>query len=233
MSETLSNALPIVLRKNGDVVEIDKQAGTETKVAHFDRKTSDLVYETATIAKHLQRGIAFAIGTINNGKAQSGLVIRTMGVKGQPRDDLTKAPPKPKKNPMLGDQTDELVKWYFAWSPKEAYVRYGVYMDANGQPVRRKVRRKWKEFIDDRVDGLYGLEDENEGKGMQIGKGKWEHGAVAERTSYEVLDNQLIARRATCMTYHPNEVVGGFDASDDSDEQAAAALEEAEVGGDQ
>ena len=231
MSELLSNALPIVLAKNGDLIEVNKEAGTKTIVAHYDRKTGDLEYASAAIAKSLQRGIAFAVGTINKGTTPSGLAIKTIGVKGQPRDDLSKAPPRPKTSPLLGDQTEELVKWYFAWAPQEAYVRYGVFLDASGQPVRRKVLRKWKEFIDDRADGLYGLEDENEGKGMQIGKGKWEHGPVAERTSWEVLDNQIIAKRATCMTYHPNEVVGGFDASDDSDEQAAVAeeAEEAEV----
>jgi hypothetical protein len=137
----------------------------------------------------------------------------------------------PKKNPLRGDQTDELVKWYFAWSPREAIRRYQVYVDANGEMVRRKVRRKWTEFIDDRVDGLYQLEEQNEGKGQQIGKGKWEKGAVAQARSMEVLENQIIARRATCMTFHPNEVVGGFDASDDSEEQVAQE-EEAEVGGD-
>jgi|GEM_PF-5141087 hypothetical protein len=231
MSEMLSNASPIILAKNGDLILIDKEADTKTKIAHYDRKTGDLEYESDAFSKAHARGCAFAIGTINKGKTVSGLVIKTIGVKGEKRDDLSKAPPMPKKNPLLGDQTDELVKWYFAWSPREAIRRYQVYVDANGEMVRRKVRRKWTEFIDDRVDGLYQLEEQNEGKGQQIGKGKWEKGAVAQVRSMEVLENQIIARRATCMTFHPNEVVGGFDASDDSEEQVAQE-EEAEVGGD-
>jgi len=230
MKEKLSTAEPIALRKNGDLVlEID---GKEEVIAHYDRRTGDLEYATTAFSKAHARGCAFAIGTINKGKTVSGLVIKTVGVKGEARDDLSKAPPMPKKDPHLGDQTDAVVKWYFAWSPKEAIRRYQVYLDADGNMVRRNVRRKWVEFIDDRADGLYGLEDKNEGKGIQIGKGKFEKSAVAEMKSFEFLDNQIIARRATCMTFHPNEVVGGFDASDDSDEQAAVALQEQEVEGD-
>jgi hypothetical protein len=219
MSEQLSNAQPIRLLKNGDLILIDKDADTKTVIAHFDRKTGDLEYQSKAISKMHARGIAFAIGTINAGKAVSGLSIKTIGVKGETRDDLSKAPPKPKKDPQLGDQTPELVKWYFAWAPKEAIHRYQVFLDADGNMVKRKVKRKWTEFIDDRVDGGYQLEEQNDGKGIQTGKGKWEKSAVAQLRSLEVLDDQIIARRATCMTYHPNEVVGGFDASDDADEQ--------------
>ena len=230
MSEQLSNAHPIVLKKNGDLILVDKQADTKTKIAYFNRATGDLEYETGNIAKAHARGCAFAIGTINNGKTISGLVIKTIGVKGEKRDDLSKAPTKPKKDPLLGDQTPDLVKWYFAWSPIEAIRRYQVYLDASGEMVRRKVRRKWTEFIDDRIEGLYQLAEANDGKGQQIAKGKWEGGEVAQVRSMEVLENQIIAKRATCMTYHPNEVVGGFDASDDSDEQALQAeVEEAEI----
>lgn len=229
MSEKTSTAEPIVLRKNGDLIlEID---GKDEVIAHYDRKTGDLEYATTAISKAHQRGCAFAIGTINKGKAVSGLTIKTFGVKGVPRDDVSKAPAMPKKDPQLGDQTEELVKWYFRWSPKEAYIRYGVFMGPDGQPVRRKVKRKWQEFIDDRADGLYGLEDKNEGKGMQVGKGKFEKAAVATLNSFEILEDQLIARRATCMTFHPNECVVPFDSGDDADDQAARALEEAEVGG--
>lgn len=220
-TQQLSTAEPIALRKNGDLV-LKNADGHEEVIAHYDRKTADLEYATEALSKAHQRGCAFAIGTLNKGKAVSGLVIKTIGVKGQPRDDLTKAPPKPRADPNLGDQTEAVVKWYFAWSPKEAVRRYGVYMDAEGAMVRRNVRRKWVEFIDDRADGMYGLEDKNEGKGIQIGKGKFEKSAVAEMKSFEYLENQIIARRATCMTFHPNEVVGGFDASDDEENQVQA-----------
>jgi hypothetical protein len=229
MSEQLSNAHPIVLKKNGDLMLIDKASDTKTKIAFYDRKTGDLEYESASFGKAHARGCAFAIGTINNGKAVSGLVIRTIGVKGEKRDDLSKAPPMPKKDPQLGDQTPELVKWYFAWAPIEAVRRYQVYMDPSGEMVRRRVRRKWVEFIDDRGDGGYQLAEQNGGKGQQIGKGKWEGGEVAEVRSMEVLENQIIARRATCMTYSPNECVTPFDAADDSEDQAAIAQEAAEA----
>lgn len=227
----VSTAEPIALRKNGDLVlEVD---GKDEAIAHYDRNTGHLEYASAAISKAHARGCAFAVGTTNKGKNVSGLVIKTIGVKGEPRDDISKAPPKPRKDPNLGDHTPELVKWYFEYAPREAIRRYQVYLDAQGQMVRRNVRRKWVEFIDDRADGNYGLEDKNEGKGLQIGKGKFEKSAVAQMKSFEFLENQIIARRATCMTFHPNEVVGGFDASDDAEEQAAEALAEREVGGDE
>lgn len=213
----MTNAEPIKLLKSGDLV-IETNDGREV-IAHYDRRTADLEYASERISKMHARGCAFAIGTINKGKTPSGLVIKTIGVKGQPRDDLSKAPPRPKMNGPIGDQEESVVKWYFAWSPREAIRRYGVFVDSEGQMVRRNVRRKWVEFIDDRADGLYGLEDKNEGKGLQIGKGKFEKSAVAEMKSFEHLENQIIAQRATCITYHPNEVVGGFDASDYEEEQ--------------
>lgn len=228
-AQALTNAEPIKLLKNGDLV-IETPDGKE-KIAYYDRRTGDLEYMSEHVSKLHARGCAFAIGTINKGKTPSGLAIRTIGVKGQERDDLSKAPSKPKADPQLGDQTEAVVKWYFAWSPKEAIRRYGVFLDADGKMVRRKVRRKYKEFIDDRADGYYGLEDKNEGKGLQIGKGKFEKSAVAILSSNEEFDDQIIAQRATCMTFHPNEVVGGFDASDFEEEQEIQP--ESEEGGDQ
>ena len=75
MSEQLSNAQPIRLLKNGDLILIDKDADTKTVIAHFDRKTGDLEYQSKAISKMHARGIAFAIGTINAGKAVSGPVL--------------------------------------------------------------------------------------------------------------------------------------------------------------
>ncbi len=207
-TQQLSTAEPISLHKNGDlVIQTD---GKDEVIAHYDRRTGDLEYASEKISKAHARGCAFAIGTVNKGKSPSGLVIKTIGVKGQPRDDLSKAPPRPSLRGPLGDLEDAVVKWYFAWAPIEAQRRYRVFLDAAGQPVRRSVRRIWAEFIDDRADGLYGLEEKNEGKGLQIGKGKFEKSAVAIVKTPEFLDNQIIAMRPTCMTFTPNEVVGGF-----------------------
>ena len=199
--------------KNGNLTqEID---GTKTVIATFDRKTSHLEFETQDYANRLIRQVTSAIGTVDKGTKPSGLSISTMGVKGMERDQPSgKVPPKPKRDPKYGDQTEDLVKWYFKYYPHEAYIRYGVFLDENGEPVRHKVKRRLTETIDDR-DGTYGLEDQNEGKGAQVGPKRWEKGPIGQVVTQEILEDQIIARRATCMTYAPVEVVGGFDSGDE------------------
>lgn len=195
--------------------EID---GQTVKVAQFDRKTGHLEFETAEYSTKLIRKVTTAIGTINQGKTPSGLRIATMGVKGQPRDTPQgKVPAKPKRDNAYGDQTPALVEWYFKYYPREAYIRYGVFLDENGEPVRRKVKRKTTEVVDDR-SGEHGLMDRNDRKGAQVGPKAWENGPIGQQVTLEALDDQIIARRATHMTYAPGEVVGGFEYSDDGDE---------------
>ncbi len=199
--------------KNGDLTqEID---GVKTVVAHYDRKTRHLEFETVEISTKLIRQITAAIGTINKGTQSSGLSIDTMGVKGQERDKPSvKVPAKPKRDPNFGDQTPALVKWYFQYYPREAYIRYGVFLDEQGEPILRKVKRRTTETIDDR-GGEHGLENQNEGKGAQVGPKRWEKGPIGQVVYQDILDDQIIARRATCMTFAPSEVVGGFEFADD------------------
>ncbi len=225
-NETATDA--VSFRKDGSLFQtID---GTPTKVAHFDRKTGHLEFETAEYSTKLIRKVTAAIGTVDKGTKSSGLVILTMGVKGQERDKPAgKVPPKPKRDPKYGDQTPKLVEWYFRYYPKEAYIRYGVFLDENGEPIRRTVKRKLTEIVDDRA-GDIGIESRNEGKGAQVGPKKWENGPIGVQVSQEELDDQIIARRATHMTYAPTEVVGGFEFGE---EEEGGGEGDGEEGGDE
>lgn len=205
----------ITFQKNGDLTF--EHEGADVVVAHFDSETGHLEYEKAQPNQKLQRQVTAAIGTIEQGMKPSGLVIKSMGVKGQKIDKFAgKIPPKPKRDKMFGDQTPAIVEWYFKYYPQEAYIRYGVFLDQNGEPQRRTVKRKMTEIVDDR-SGDIGLERQNDGKGVQVGAKKWENGPIGQVASIEQLDNQIVARRGTHMTFTPKEVVGGFAYSGDDD----------------
>jgi hypothetical protein len=215
MINTKPSAAPITLSESGQLFQ--NTDGEKVLVATYDAKTGHLEYESLEVSKTLKRGIAFAIGTINKGKSASGLSIKTMSVKGQERDVPSgNIPPRPKKDRMLGDNTPAIVEYDFRYFPRQAYINYEVFLDSSGEPVRRNVRRLVTRLLDDRDDSQ-GFSQEN----RQTGKGRWEKGAVMEEKEFIFKDNQIIARRATHMTFTPNEVVGGFDASDDSDDHIA------------
>lgn len=211
--ETATDA--VTFKKNGDLLQ--EADGAAVKVAHFDRKTGFLEFENGPPSTKLLRQVTAAIGTVEKGMKPSGLVIECIGIKGQEMDKpVGKVPPKPKRDKNFGDQTPKLVEWYFEYYPKEAYIRYGVFLDTEGQPIRRKVKRKTTEIVDDRSGDL-GIESHNGGKGVQVGPKKWQNGPVAQMVNQETMDDQIIARRATHMTYAPSEVVGAFEFTEDED----------------
>lgn len=218
----------VVLRKNGDIIQ--DQEGAKVVVAHFDHATGRLEFANPQVAQKLKVQILSVIGTIEKGTKPSGLIVKSMGLKGVKADAPKNVPPKPRRHPMLGDQTPELVEWYFEYYPQEAYIRYGVFLDAKGNPIRKNVRRRVTELVDDRA-GDQGLEAMNDGKGQQVGKGRWEKSAVASVTTEEYLKNQIIARRATCMTFQPNEVIGGFSVGDDEEQHDGADEDQQQEGG--
>lgn len=205
---------PVTFHKNGDITqEID---GTKVVVATYSRKTRHLEFATLEASHKLIRQVTAAIGTVSKGTQSSGLVIETMGVRGQERDKPAgKVPPRPRRGP-LGDQTPAVVEWYFKYYPHEAYVRYGVFLDENGDPVRKRVKRLTKEIVDDR-EGAIGLVDRNDGRGTQTGPKTFEGGPIQQIAELEFKDDQIIARRSTHMTFSPNEVVGGFDTGEDEE----------------
>lgn len=215
---------PIQFLKNGDLVQKDEETNTNVVIARYNRATGDLEFEDAACAKKYINQVTAAIGTVEKGTKVSGLTIKTMGVKGVARDSTRKAPPKPKRLPQWGDQTPALVQWYFDHAPQEAYLRYGVFCDAAGQPIVRRVRRKTSEIIDDRSGG-FGLEEMNEGRGQQVGPKRFEKGPIALVAREEITEG-IIARRATCMTYAPNEVIGGFTTDDEEETGGAEGGEE-------
>lgn len=204
---------PVKLMKNGDITQdID---GQKTVVAHYDRKTRHLEFATMEGANKLTRLVTAAIGTVAKGTQSSGLTIETMSVKGQERDKPAgKVPPRPRRDANLGDQTPDLVSWYFKYYPHEAYIRYGVFLDDDGEPRRARVKRLTKEIVDDR-EGNRGLAEQNEGRGAQVGPKTFEGGPIQQMAELEFKDDQIIARRATHMTFQPHEVVGGFDTGED------------------
>lgn len=211
---------PVSMNKAGDIVQ--KIDGAVIKVAHYDRKTKHLEFETTEHSVKLIRQVTSCIGTVNKGKESSGLVIETMGVKGQERDKPQgKVPPRPKRDPQFGDQTKAVVEWYFKYYPHEAYIRYGVFLDDNGDPVRKNVRRRMTQILDQRNET-----DWEVGMGLQVGPKTWEKGPISEVKEQEVLDDQIIARRATHMTFAPGEVIGGFDTGDDSDDSGVSDRED-------
>lgn len=208
---------PIQFLKNGDLVQKDEETNANVLIAHYNRVTGDLEFEEAAFAKKYINQVTAAIGTVNKGTEVSGLAIKTLGVKGIARDKVSKsAPPKPKRLRQYGDQTPALVQWYFDHAPQEAYIRYGVYLDQAGKPITRRVRRRSTEIIDDRSGG-FGLEEMNEGRGQQVGPKRFEKGPIA-LVLREEFSEGIVARRATCMTYAPTEVVGGFSGDGDDEE---------------
>lgn len=223
MSEESATA-PILFKKSGELT-LDIE-GTKTVIGHFDRKTKRLEFESAEYSTKYLRQVTAAIGTINKGTQSSGLTIDSMGIKGQERDNPKSVPPRPKRDPNFGDQTPALVEWYFKYYPREAYIRYGVFLGENGEPMRRTVKRKTTETVDDR-DGQFGIQGQNDGKGAQVGPKRWEGGPIGQVVTQETVEHQIIARRATHMTYAPSEVVGGFEHADENDDNSATDREDA------
>jgi len=212
MSEEIATD-PVKFHKNGDLTQdID---GSKTVIGHYDRKKRHVEFETLEYSRKLMRQVSAAIGTVAQGTQSSGLVIETIGVKGFERDQPTgKVPPRPKRGP-LGDQTPAVVAWYFKYYPHEAYIRYGVFLDENGDPVRKKVKRRTTEIVDDREGDKGYYNDDPTNQGQRVANKSWEKGPIGQLTTEEVIDDQIIARRPTHMTFTPNEVVGGFDTGEE------------------
>lgn len=203
--ETELTAAKVVLRKNGDLVQsID---GADVVVAHFYRTSGHLEFATKEASVKLYQQVIARLGTVNKGMDPSGVMVKSFGVKGDPVPDLAKLPKKPKMGP-LGDCTPEVVEWYFEHNLPEAIIRYGVYTDAKGKPVRKNVRRTTVTIADRRN------EDDDSIEWVKKGKTS-ERAPVREEGEYIEEKNAIIARRSTHMTFTPKEVVGGFELEDD------------------
>ena len=197
------------LKSNGDIVH---GSGTnEILVAHYDRTSGRLEFTTRKHSIDFYTQCTSRIGSTNKGTESSNLVIRSVGVKGEPVADLKKIPKRPQMGPH-GDAGEETVAWFLEYNLPEAIVRYGIYTDADGRPIKRRVKRLVVETVD--------LRASHEDKHLEwhnVGEGQ-EKAPVMNEGYYIEKDSAIIARRATPLTFMPQEVVGGWKPAEDWEE---------------
>lgn len=184
------------------------EGGVHVTVAKFDRATGNLEFESRDYADKFYNQVTTKLGTVSKGTQESGIKIKAFSVKGEKRDNLKNAPKRPKLGP-LGDAEEDVVAWYLEHNLSEAVVRYGIYTDANGKPIRREVARKVVSTVDQRE-----THDDSSLEWVPDGNKSRSKAPIAQTAEVLRLKNQVIARRATQLTFTPNEVVGGFDVDD-------------------
>lgn len=205
------------MKKSGDLIQrID---GAEVIVANYNQATGYLEFTNKEYSEKLYNQVIAKIGTVNKGTTVSGNVVKAIGIKGVSKPDLKNIPKRPKMDPKLGDTTPDVVEWFFEHNPTEAIIRYGVYTDAKGNPRRANCIRKFDELRDNR-----GMDDTDIEK-VNDGPKTFTKSPVAIVKEMDRFKNQIIARRATCMTFTPEEVEGDFE-----DEDGMASTDE---GGDE
>jgi len=171
-------------------------------VAKYDRTTGNLEWENEEFSRKYYSQAITKIGTVSKGAQVSGNSIKSFSIKGQAKPAAKVK--RPKLGP-LGDSTADVVQWYLDNAPDEAIIRYGIYTDANGKMIRRDVGRLMVHIVDNRETDDADIKPQKDGNKTQI------KAPVAEQRQGVRLQNQIIARRATELTFTPNEVVGGFD----------------------
>ena len=171
------------MKDDGTVVHNVK--GKAIKLAEYDHDTGHLEFESRAIDEKYRVQIQRAVTEDVEG-IESGHKIESYSIKGFGRDDIKpNEPAKPKATKLLGDKTPAVVDWYFRWRPLEAYVRYGVRLDKDKNPVTAHCRRAETRIEVKEATG-------------QVGQ-------------YEVVTEAkegMIATRGTHRTFLKNEVVG-------------------------
>lgn len=202
----------VTLRKNGDLVIDDE--GKPLTVAHYDRVKGHLEFETREWSVKLYNQITGAIGSIAKGKIgadPSNLVIRTMGIKGQaqsPAVDRKGVPPRPRFGPN-GDAAGDIFDWYIKYRREEAIIRYRLYLDEKGEPVRLPCRRKKVSVVE-----LRNVDNEDL-PWQDLSKKHRERGPVFQEGEWDIVDDGYVAARETERTFLPAQVIGGFTPNDD------------------
>lgn len=199
----------IVLKKNGDLVLTED--GSKTTVATYNADTRTLEFATKLFSEKHYNACVTAVGTESKGTLVSTNGIRSLCVKGEKRPDLKDAPKRPRLG-ELGDSASDIVEWYLTYDMGQAIIRYGLYTDSKGKPVRRKVKRIVETVVDNRDMDDVDLEARKDGRSSTV---KAPVNRLAELVE---VDNAYIARRATALTFIPQEVVGGFQPDDDFEE---------------
>jgi hypothetical protein len=208
-------------KKNGDLVQrID---GGEIVVAHYDRATGHLEFATKKASVDLYQQVTARIGSTNKGTETSGLVIKTFGIKGEARS--APAGKRPKMGPE-GDGAPVFVHHMVTKEPPEAVIRYKIFTDANGEMVRKRVRRviettaDRRETTDDRLPWIV------------TGAKTQEKSPVARDNKVVEVRNAIIGQRPTRYEddpdvldelgvdkleaiFSPSEVVGGWTPEDE------------------
>lgn len=212
--------LQVRQKSNGDLIQrID---GKEIIVAHYDRTSGHLEFTTKENSVKLYNQVVAKLGAVNNGTQPSGNVIRTIGVLGETAAPKKKLPPRPKMGPH-GDAAEEQVQYWLDNDMPQAIIRYGIYTDEQGRPIRKDVRRVTNELIDNRnEDSRHWLKVQESG-----GKGSESKGPVTRTQEVTDHKNAIIARRATPLTFTPNEVIGGYQPEEEFEQTPVS------VGGDE
>lgn len=212
-----ATAPEVELLEDGRIVQNKK--GKQTLLATYDSDTKNLEFESKEISDStkLRPRILQVVGTDGDGTKPSDRTIGTYSVKGMKRDVVTAGtPPRPKRTKALGDTEPDLVEWYFEHRPQEAYIRYGVKLDAKGKPVLATVRRKIISTVDNRD------RDDKELEEVRTGPKTAEKGPISREATIETLKNQMIATRATHMTFLKEEIVGYGEGGEDDDEEGTS-----------
>jgi hypothetical protein len=218
MSQTATDSTQVKLRKGGELTITED--GQRTVVAKYDEKTGHLAFTTQKYSETFYNACVSCIGSVGDGKEVSGKTIRSIGVGDEKPKPLAKdAPKRPKLGP-LGDSAEEVVQWYLDYDLPQAIIRYGIYVDEKGNPIRKKVRRVFENIVDNREVPDMDIVARKDSPNSQV-----KSPVVAEREAIEVKDG-IIARRGTALTYTPSEVVGGWQPDDDENYQNAGGDEE-------
>lgn len=208
-------AVQVRMKSNGDLIQ--RVDGTEILVAHYDRTSGHLEFTSKENSVKLYNQCVSKISTVSKGTQPSGLTIKTIGVKGAPAPKKG-LPKRPALGP-LGDAAEDIVSYYLENDPAQAIIRYGIYTDSKGQMIRRPVRRVVETINDDRA-----THEDADLPWIQTGPKTQEKGPVNKTAEVIQEKSGIIARRATALTFTPQEVVGGFQPEEDYDETPAAAL---------
>jgi hypothetical protein len=226
MNETNELATVVVkLLKNGDLTI--EEEGNKIVVAHYNRASGHLEWATREYSVKLYQQACSVIGTINKGKEESGLVIRTISIKGETKG-APKALPDELQGKPSGDSDYEVVKWYLDNDPQQAVHRYGIYLDDKGEFIRRDAKREVNETIDARD-----VDDDNL-PWVQEGSKTQSRTPIRQARRVITAKKAIIARRGTNegpdgeepLTFTPNEVVGKLNLQVPTYERATAAKED-------
>lgn len=206
-NETELDSTKVRMKSSGDlVIRVD---GKEVVIAHYTQPTGLLEFTTKENSVRYGQASTARIGSVSNGTEVSGNVIRNIRVKGD--EVVVPKTKRPKMGPE-GDAAEDIVQWYIDNDLPQAITRYGIYVDDKGQPVRKDVRRLVKNTVDNR-----NLLDEDL-PAVRDGAKSVTKAAVTIEPELIEEKKAIIARRATRLTFTPNEVVGGFQPDDDYDE---------------